>query len=211
MRPKPGSNVVGLALSGGGIRSAAFCLGAMQALDTRGLIEKIDYLSSVSGGGYIGTSMTAAMSTGTTGKFPFASELRTGEVPGVQHIRDHSNYLFPQGPLNIFSNIAVYLRGILANVVLLLPWLLLAAAFTIWSNPNVKALTEQTKIAAYFVHLPITVDHFGLTANALLAFVVILGLWALWRSTPWGRNISDVGLSARFFGAVDRLHGRCIL
>ena len=201
MRPRPGANVVGLALSGGGIRSAAFCLGAMQALATRGLIEKIDYLSSVSGGGYIGTSMTAAMSTGAAGTFPFASELRTGEVPGVQHIRDHSNYLFPQGLLNIFGNIAVYLRGIFANAMLLLPWLLLAAAFTIWSNPNVASLT-QTKVAKYLVHLPITVDHFGLTANALLAFVIILGLWALWRSTFWGRNISDVGLSARFFGAL---------
>src|ERR1700688_630820 len=63
MRPKPGSNVVGLALSGGGMRSAAFWLRALQALATRGLIDKIDYLSSVSGGGYIGISMTAGMST----------------------------------------------------------------------------------------------------------------------------------------------------
>src|SRR5580700_9374342 len=93
-RPKPASNVVGLALSGGGIRSAAFCLGAIQALDYRGLIDKIDYLSTVSGGGYIGTSMTAAMATGAAGKFPFASDLQEGEAPGVQHIRDHSNYLF---------------------------------------------------------------------------------------------------------------------
>jgi hypothetical protein len=31
MRPTPASNVVGLALSGGGIRSAAFSLGAMQS------------------------------------------------------------------------------------------------------------------------------------------------------------------------------------
>jgi predicted acylesterase/phospholipase RssA len=100
-RPTLASNVVGLALSGGGIRSAAFCLGALQALDVHDLIKRIDYLSTVSGGGYIGTSMTAAMSTGMAGKFPFASELRTGEVPGVQHIRDHSNYLFPQGLLNI--------------------------------------------------------------------------------------------------------------
>src|ERR1700737_1920531 len=59
MRPILASKVIGLALSGGGIRSAAFCLGAMQALDTQGVIEKIDYLSTVSGGGYIGTSMTA--------------------------------------------------------------------------------------------------------------------------------------------------------
>src|SRR3954463_2852984 len=94
MRPTPASNVVGLALSGGGIRSAAFCLGAMQALDYRGLTEKIDYLSTVSGGGYIGTSMTTAMATGCAGKFPFVSDLQEGEVPAVQHIRDHSNYLF---------------------------------------------------------------------------------------------------------------------
>jgi predicted acylesterase/phospholipase RssA len=59
-RPKAGANVVGLALSGGGIRSAAFCLGAMQALQVHRIIEKIDYLSTVSGGGYIGTSMAAS-------------------------------------------------------------------------------------------------------------------------------------------------------
>ncbi len=186
MRPTPNSNMIGLALSGGGIRSAAFCLGAMQALDVSHLIEKIDYLSTVSGGGYIGTSMTAAMSAGTTGKFPFASKLRTEEVPGVQHIRDHSNYLFPQGMLNIFGNIVVYLRGIFANVVLLLPWLLLAAALTIWWNPNALAANGA----------------FGLTLSALLGFIVFLALWALWRSTPWGRNIPDVGFGARFFAIL---------
>ena len=201
MRPTPASNVVGLALSGGGIRSSAFCLGAMQALDVRGLIERIDYLSTVSGGGYIGTSMTAAMSTGTTGKFPFASELRAGEVPGVQHIRDHSNYLFPQGLLNIFGNFVVYLRGIFANVVLVLPWLLLAAAFTIWSNPSAEALT-YTNIAGFLAYLPISVPHFGLTLNALLGFAILLVLWALWRSLPLDRNVSDVGLSVRFFGSL---------
>jgi hypothetical protein len=74
--------------------------------------------------------MTAAMSAGTKEKFPFTSELRTGEVAAVQHIRDYSNYLFPRGVLNLFGNIVVYLRGILAKVVLLLPWLTFAAALT---------------------------------------------------------------------------------
>ncbi|MGE5219865.1 MAG: patatin-like phospholipase family protein [Chloroflexota bacterium] len=201
MRPARGCNVIGLALSGGGIRSSAFCLGVMQALNTAGLIEKVDYLSTVSGGGYIGMSMTAAMSEGTAGKFPFASELRKNEPPGLQHIRDHSNYLFPQGLLNIFGNVVVYLRGLAANAVLLLPWLLLAAAFTIWSNPDVNALTE-TDVAGYLVHLPISVPHFGLTLNAALCFVILLALWALWRSTPQGRQISDVGFGARFFGVL---------
>lgn len=50
--------LTGLALSGGGIRSATFNLGVVQALAKRGLLGKIDYLSTVSGGGYIGSSLT---------------------------------------------------------------------------------------------------------------------------------------------------------
>ena len=45
---------VGFGLSGGGIRSATFCLGVFQALAKLNLLSKIDYLSSVSGGGYFG-------------------------------------------------------------------------------------------------------------------------------------------------------------
>jgi len=48
----------GLALSGGGIRSASFALGVMQALSYKGWLKKIDYLSTVSGGGYIGCCLS---------------------------------------------------------------------------------------------------------------------------------------------------------
>jgi len=48
------ANLVGLALSGGGIRSATFSLGAIQALAKNGALAKIDILSTVSGGTYIG-------------------------------------------------------------------------------------------------------------------------------------------------------------
>jgi hypothetical protein len=58
---KPVHNLVGIALSGGGIRSASFCLGALQALDVQKVIGRADYLSTVSGGGYIGASMIAAI------------------------------------------------------------------------------------------------------------------------------------------------------
>lgn len=43
-----------LCLSGGGVRSAAFCLGVIQGLARRGLLSGFDYLSTVSGGGYAG-------------------------------------------------------------------------------------------------------------------------------------------------------------
>src|SRR5262249_20775060 len=52
--PNDDGNLVGLALSGGGVRSAAFCLGALQALDEAHVLARVDYLSTVSGGGYIG-------------------------------------------------------------------------------------------------------------------------------------------------------------
>jgi hypothetical protein len=170
----------------------------MQALDVRGFIEKVDYLSTVSGGGYIGASMTASMNTGTNGTFPFPSELRTGESAGLQHIRDHSNYLFPQGFLNIFGNLVVYLRGIVANVVLLLPWLLLAAALTIFFNPNVDSLA-RSKIAGTY-DLP--AHHFGVALAGFLIFGILLAVWAYWRSAPWGVGASDVGVATRFFGIL---------
>ncbi len=49
----------GVAFSGGGIRSATYNLGALQALAKLGLLDKIDYLSTVSGGGYIGSWLAA--------------------------------------------------------------------------------------------------------------------------------------------------------
>lgn len=52
------SSYVGLALSGGGIRSATFNLGLLQALAELRLLSRIDYLSTVSGGGYIGSWLT---------------------------------------------------------------------------------------------------------------------------------------------------------
>lgn len=55
--PAP-DDLTGIALSGGGIRSATFALGVLQALAHHDLLRRFDYLSTVSGGGYIGTSLT---------------------------------------------------------------------------------------------------------------------------------------------------------
>ena len=54
-------NVAGLALSGGGIRSATYALGVVTGLARRGLIPHIDYLSTVSGGGYLGSFLSASL------------------------------------------------------------------------------------------------------------------------------------------------------
>ena len=50
---------VGLALSGGGIRSATFSLGVLQAMHDLGALRTVDYLSTVSGGGFSGSWWSA--------------------------------------------------------------------------------------------------------------------------------------------------------
>src|SRR5579883_1062860 len=115
------AGLTGLSLSGGGIRSASFGLGCLQALqavykDGRGGekekiisgIEKIDYLSTVSGGGYIGACLTAAMqdigqNCKSAGKFPFVETDDYSDTDAVRHIRDFSNYLIPHGPMDVFT------------------------------------------------------------------------------------------------------------
>lgn len=54
-------NLMGLAFSGGGIRSATFNLGVLQGLAEAKLLKRIDYLSTVSGGGYIGSWFSALL------------------------------------------------------------------------------------------------------------------------------------------------------
>ena len=55
LTPSLNLGLAGLAFSGGGIRSPTFGLGVVQALAKRKVLRLVDYLSTVSGGGYIGS------------------------------------------------------------------------------------------------------------------------------------------------------------
>ena len=68
----------GIGLSGGGVRSAAFALGALQTLAGRDLLGRFDYLSSVSGGGFASGSLAWLLGPATAE----ASAEATGEAPG---------------------------------------------------------------------------------------------------------------------------------
>ncbi|HYL19779.1 MAG TPA: patatin-like phospholipase family protein [Burkholderiales bacterium] len=112
-----------LALSGGGIRSATFNLGVLQALAERRLLSKLDYLSTVSGGGYIG-SWLSALTVREKGIEAVELKLdpryqasRNGKEPSaVQFLRRFSNYLTPRtGVLSsdTLSGVATYVRNLL--------------------------------------------------------------------------------------------------
>jgi hypothetical protein len=138
-RPQPiPCTAVGVALSGGGIRSAAFSLGALQALDFHGVTRRTDYLSTVSGGGYIGTCLTASMSQ-NGGEFPFGGAADVRDNDAIGHIRNYSNYLMPRAQSalrNALDVASILLRGLLANSLIVLTFLLAAACITFISFPN---------------------------------------------------------------------------
>jgi hypothetical protein len=133
----PDGPLVGLAFSGGGIRSATFNLGVLQGLATYGLLKRFDYLSTVSGGGYIGSwliswikrshikdvedALRKAPPHYGQDKDPFGGAYKEPEE--INFLRAYSNYLTPRTGLlgaDTWMAIASYLRNLFLNQTILL-------------------------------------------------------------------------------------------
>ncbi len=122
-----------LCISGGGIRSATFALGALQSLAEHGLLAQFDYLSTVSGGGYIG-SWLSAWATRANGIENVVPRLCTDAPPPlsnepdpIQHLREYNNYLSPRlggFSADTWTLIATVVRNIVLNWLVLIPLLL---------------------------------------------------------------------------------------
>ena len=83
VEPSVRLGLVGLALSGGGIRSSTFCLGVIQGLAKHGFLKNADYLSTVSGGGFIGGCLSSLLNSKDTGpeqdRFPLRFQVGAAE------------------------------------------------------------------------------------------------------------------------------------
>jgi len=136
-----GLNSAALCLSGGGIRSAASALGVLQALATHprsskssnqpvdsaqnSLLSKFHYLSTVSGGGYIGSWLSAWR---LEKPFPeiwqcLVDHASASSAP-IQWLRRFSNYLTPKVGLmsaDTWAAIALWIRNLLLNWFVILP------------------------------------------------------------------------------------------
>lgn len=120
---------IALALSGGGIRSATFALGVLRALAERQRLGALHYLSTVSGGGYIGSWLAAWMARESRYKLktpPTVEEqlrqprgtIIDPEASAVHHLRLFSSYLSPR--LGLFSADAWTLGATVARNLLLI-------------------------------------------------------------------------------------------
>lgn len=129
-RPSAGKSLIGLAFSGGGIRSATFNLGVLQALAKRKLLRSVDYISTVSGGGYIGGWLMGWMHHQGIGIREIEGRLsappimpgQAGDLPEIHFLRDYSNYLTPRKGLfggDFLAFVASYLRNTILNQIIL--------------------------------------------------------------------------------------------
>ncbi|MFZ0959926.1 MAG: patatin-like phospholipase family protein [Terriglobia bacterium] len=118
----------GLAFSGGGIRSATFNLGILQGLAKAGLLPAFDYLSTVSGGGYIGSWLVAWLKRQGFADVnrqlsPDWNQHGQEEPPQIEFIRSYSNYLTPRLGLlsaDSWSLLAIWVRNLLLNLTILI-------------------------------------------------------------------------------------------
>src|ERR1051325_2903286 len=193
----------GLCISGGGIRSASFGLGVLQGLAKHGFLGKVDYLSTVSGGGYIGSWLSAWIHRHPNGRDGVIAELSDfrgakidPESEPIRRLREYSHYLTPQWGLlsaDTWTWVAIFLRNLFLNWLVLIP--LLAAVLAIppicvefiLLNPD---QTGPTKAAADWSWA------FGRFSTVLLiggfAFAVI-GIDYVNQNLPIGGNNKDQG------------------
>lgn len=116
---------VGFCLSGGGIRSASFCLGFLQTLRSR--LLSADYLVSVSGGGYTSGALSMALAPGPPGDLYPGAHLdvvrdpATAFQPGsveLDHLRRHASYIAASA-VEMVVALAVVARSLVASVFVL--------------------------------------------------------------------------------------------
>jgi hypothetical protein len=156
-------DTLGIALSGGGIRSATFCLGVLQSLARAGWLKHVDYLSTVSGGGYVGAfvgrwfdlchkpgGLTGAVPNRTPGAAQrhVADGLADSRSAPIDWLRRHANYLSPTGAGDAMFNLAAFWRGFLSLLAVLgvfffaLFGVMSALGYGPWARPVAEVLSE---------------------------------------------------------------------
>jgi len=126
--------------SGGGIRSATYCLGALQTMDAGGLVGKAKWILGVSGGSYIAASraLVAHGLDGATG--PHAYARGTAEE---ENLRNNTHYIAPDAKTMLMGVLSLLLGAIVTFILAIAPlfvfghawgWLLRDQGVLAWSG-----------------------------------------------------------------------------
>ncbi len=191
---------VGIALSGGGVRSATFSLGVLQALARLKLLRHVAYLSTVSGGGYIGGFLGRLFLRDLKRIAPAECERARSEPAGyrpiyaveeilknsrsrpIAFLRRNGRYLAPAGSGDLLTAVAVLLRNWIS--VLVLMGTLALALFALLAGVRYLAWSVDFANPSSGWPSPLYWPALGL----LVLFAVPLG-WSYWL-TPAPRRAS---------------------
>jgi len=181
-------DVWGLALSGGGIRSATFALGVLQVLARNRLLGSFHYLSTISGGGYIGAfvqglihrrGFDGAVSVLSSTIQDVAAAPRTpgsnavDENRPILHLREYSNYLSPRKSAvsgDTLGMVGTYVRNVLLVQTQLFALLLAISLLPLMLYPLMSDIAMGNAYAAL------------IAAGALGGAAALMLGWILWRS-----------------------------
>ena len=194
------AGVVGFGLSGGGIRSATFALGFFQGLARHRLLRHIDFLSTVSGGGYFGAFLgrlhsrpnlhTADDVEFVLGGEPqadhpgadrkqFTDHLRTYRRDVLRYLRENGRYLSPNGSGDTLLGGAILLRNLVSIHVALAFFVLLG--FLALQLPYILlAAADILRVPPLRIREPVLVSPYVVPAFAALALMVVPTGWAYW-------------------------------
>jgi len=155
-RPNRPSDLCGLAISGGGIRSATFALGVVQSLARSGILAQVDLLSTVSGGGYTGSLLSSYLNANETqaanppgphgGQPPFDAAV-AGESHAIRYVRNRSKYMQPSTYSAWAKAAGMALYGIVSNLLIVGTLVLLAALLTeVWYGTALRDYYQHGKL-----------------------------------------------------------------
>jgi choline dehydrogenase-like flavoprotein len=179
---KPLTNKVGLALSGGGVRSSTFALGILQGLAEKDRLRHVDFLSTVSGGAFTG-SFLGRLFTRDRCAVPdpcarVQEILRNNRSGPIRWLRTQANYLFASGTDDWLMTIGIVFRN-LFTVHLVIAVFLLAvfgtlkgiSELSIYKEPALSAFgTTRWGTISLWWWLPIALV-------VLLVAPIQLGFW----------------------------------
>lgn len=149
VKPNADTGLIGLALSGGGVRSATFNLGLLQSLAKNKVLQYCDYLSTVSGGGYIGSCLSSLLANNaeastTPQTFPLANKREDeNERAEVNHLRATKDYLKSGGlfKLDTWDMIGTMISSmVLMGVIPLAAVLLIVIGLYYWNTSLVTSI-----------------------------------------------------------------------
>ena len=127
MGQDPGSAANGadswaICCSGGGIRSASYCLGALQWLEQAGFLKKAKLIVGVSGGGYIASSralVAHGLEKDGVAADPATEPPYAPGTPEEEHLRENTRYLAPDAK-TLLAGVLSLLFGVAVTLVLVL-------------------------------------------------------------------------------------------